>query len=195
MSQGSGQAPARRAQIRTAIWDSCLLAVSCLLTYWLTTEVLTLAYSAPRADDELGGLWAVLATVFVVRQSYEQSLAAALSRMSATLVSFALCLVYLAFLPFHPWALALLIGLSVITVTLIGRPQDATTAAITTAVVMIVAEVSPHDAWRQPILRLADTVIGVIVGLAAAWIGLSAIRHRAPGARRDEQPVIRKPSG
>jgi hypothetical protein len=195
MSQGSVQAPARGAQIRTAIWGSCLLAVACLLTYWLTTEVLTLAYSAPRADDELGGLWAVLATVFVVRQSYEQSLAAALSRMSATLVSFALCLVYLVFLPFHPWALALLIGLSVITVTLIGRPQDATTAAITTAVVMIVAEVSPHDAWRQPILRLADTVIGVIVGLAAAWIGLRAIRHRAPGARRDEQPVIRKPSG
>jgi uncharacterized membrane protein YgaE (UPF0421/DUF939 family) len=137
----------------------------------------------------------VLATVFVIRQSYDQSLAAALSRMSATLVSFALCLVYLAFLPFHPWALALLIGLSVVIVTLIGRPQDATTAAITTAVIMIVAEVSPHDAWRQPILRLADTVIGVVVGLAAAWIGLRAIRYWAPGPRRDEQSVIRKPGG
>ena len=32
------------------------------------------------------------------------------------------------------------------------------------------AEVSPHDAWQQPILRLADTVIGVAVGLAAAWL-------------------------
>lgn len=29
-------------------------------------------------------------------------------------------------------------------------------------------------------MRLADTVIGVIVGLAAAWIGL---RHPAPGPR------------
>ncbi len=29
-------------------------------------------------------------------------------------------------------------------------------------------------------MRLADTVIGVIVGLAAAWIGLRAIRHRGP---------------
>ena len=45
-----------------------------------------------------------------------------------------------------------------------------TTAAITTAVVLIVAEVSPHDAWAQPILRLADTVVGVAVGLAAAWL-------------------------
>jgi hypothetical protein len=59
MSQGSVHAPARGAQIRAAIWGSCLLAVACLLTYWLTTAVLTLAYSAPRADDELGGLWAV----------------------------------------------------------------------------------------------------------------------------------------
>ena len=49
------------------------------------------------------------------------------------------------------------IGLSVITVTLIGRPQDATTAAITTAVVMIVAEVarttpggSPSCGWPTP---------------------------------------------
>lgn len=44
-------------------------------------------------------------------------------------------------------------------------------------------------------MRLADTVIGVIVGLAAAWIGLRAIRHRAPGERCDEQSVIRKPGG
>jgi hypothetical protein len=44
-------------------------------------------------------------------------------------------------------------------------------------------------------MRLADTVIGVIVGLAAAWIGLRAIQHRAPAARRDKQSVITKPSG
>ena len=44
-------------------------------------------------------------------------------------------------------------------------------------------------------MRLADTVIGVIVGLAAAWIGLRAIQRWAPGARRDEESVIRKPGG
>jgi hypothetical protein len=37
---------------------------------------------------------------------------------------------------------------------------------------------SPHDAWHQPILRLADTAIGVTVGLTAAWLGRRAIRHR-----------------
>ena len=48
---------------------------------------------------------------------------------------------------------------------LIGWPQDEITAGITTTVVMVVAKLSPHDAWRQPILRLADTAIGVTVRL------------------------------
>ena len=72
--------------------------------------------------------------------------------------------------PVPPLGLAILTGLSGLVASLIGRPEDAITAAITTTVVLIVAEVSPHDAWAQPILRLADTVIGVAVGLAAAWL-------------------------
>ena len=133
-------------------------------------------YFLSKADDALGGLWAVIATIFVFRDSYQRSVSAAVSRMSATLVSFALCLVYLAFLLFHPWAMAVLIGASVLGVTLIGRPEDAITAAITTAVVMAVAAVTPQHAWQQPILRLADTLVGVAVGVAAAWVGLHVLR-------------------
>jgi uncharacterized membrane protein YccC len=123
-------------------------------------------------------MWAVIATVFPFRDSYNKSLAAAVSRMSATLVSFALCLVYLAFLPFTPLGLAILVGLSVLVTGLIGRPEDEITAGITTTVVLVVAKLSPHDVWRQPILRLADTAIGVGVGLVAAWLGLRAIGPR-----------------
>jgi uncharacterized membrane protein YccC len=49
---------------------------------------------------------------------------------------------------------------------------------------MVAAQLSPHDAWRQPILRLADTAIGVAAGLVAAWLGLRAIRPliRSPGS-------------
>lgn len=74
--------------------------------------------------------------------------------------------------------MALLIGVSALAVMLLGRPGDAVTAAITTAVVMVVAAVTPRDAWEQPILRFADTLIGVAVGIVAAWIGLRLLRPR-----------------
>ena len=169
-----------RAQALIAVRESSVLAVASLLTYWLTVTFVARIYSPSKTDDMLGGLWAVISTIFVLRESYQQSIAAAVSRMSATTVSFALCLIYLIFLPFHPWALALLIGLSALAVSLIGRPGDAITAAITTTVVMIVAGISPHNAWHQPILRLADTAVGVAVGVAAAWADLHMVRRWLP---------------
>jgi uncharacterized membrane protein YccC len=61
-------------------------------------------------------------------------------------------------------------------VTLIGRPGDAITTSITTAVLIGIAAVNSQHAWQQPILRFFDTLIGVGVGLAAAWIGLRITR-------------------
>jgi len=163
---------ARRVKLRTAVLDSVILAVACAITYLLITRVATHVYTRSRADDLIGALWAVLATIFVFRESQQESMKAAVSRLAATAVSTVLCLVYLVFLPFAVWGLAVLIGASVLAVTLIGRPGDAITAAITTAVILVASEVSPQHAWQQPILRLADTVVGTAVGLAAAWAGL-----------------------
>src|ERR1700761_4118958 len=163
-------------QVRAAIVESAVLSVACLVTYWLATSALSRVYSLSRDDDLLGGMWAVLATIFVLRDSYGKSVAAAVSRMAATSVSFVLCLIYLAFLPFHAWALAMLVGASALAVMLLGRPGDAVTAGITTAVIMVVAAVSPPHAWEETILRLADTIIGVAVGALAAWTGMQAKR-------------------
>ena len=176
-----------RAEVQAAVLDCTVLAVACLISYWLVTHLLSRFYVASKADDLIGGLWAVIATIFVSRDSYADSITAAVSRISATLASFLLCLIYLAFLPFHTWALALLIGVSALAVTLLRRPEDAVTAAITTAVVMVVAAVSPQHAWQEPILRFADTVVGVAVGVATAWVGLRVLRPRhirtpGPGA-------------
>jgi len=185
-----------RGEIRDAAVDCGVLAAACLITYWLATRMLAHAYLLSRDDELVGGLWAVIATIFVLRDSYQRSMTAAVTRMAATTVSFILCLIYLVFLPFDVWAMAALIGLSALAVTLIGRPGDAITAAITTAVIMGVAALSPHDAWRQPILRFADTVIGVAVGVAAAWLSLRMLR---PGTRPSARspvtpsPVPRKP--
>jgi hypothetical protein len=76
-----------RAQLRTIAAGSIVLGVACLISYWLTSRVLSWAYSVSAADDALGGMWAVIATVFVFRDTTAKSLAAALSRRAATLVS------------------------------------------------------------------------------------------------------------
>jgi len=175
-----------RSRIRAAAGHSLALAIACVTTYWLTTRVLSRVHSLSTADDLLGALWAVVATVFVYRETHRQSTAAALSRASATLLSFALCLTYLSLFAFHVWGLALLIGLGTFALMATGRDDDVVTAGITTAVVLIVAAVSPHDAWQQPVLRLVDTGIGIAVGVAASWFVVrvaavpTAARRAAP---------------
>jgi hypothetical protein len=49
------------AEIRAATAGSILLAVACLISYWLTTRVVSLVFSVNMSDDALGGLWAVVA--------------------------------------------------------------------------------------------------------------------------------------
>jgi uncharacterized membrane protein YccC len=164
--------------VRIAVTDCVMLGFACLVTYLVVTRGLSRLYFISRPDDLLGGMWAVIAAIFVYRTSYDQSISAAASRMSATFVSLVICLLYLLFFSFSPWGLALLIGISVLAVTLLGRSEDAITAAITTAVVMVVTAVSPRDAWQQPILRFADTVIGVAIGIVAAWLSIRVIHPR-----------------
>jgi uncharacterized membrane protein YccC len=156
--------------IGNAARRAAVAAISSAVTFALTTHLLAMLYSASREDDLLGGMWAVVATLFVYRHSHGETIEAALSRMMATLVSFGLCFVYLLIFPFHLWGMALLIGIGVVIVASMGRPQDAMTSSITTTVVLVVAAVNPHHAWREPILRLIDTAIGAGIGVAAAWI-------------------------
>ena len=158
--------------VRRALTHSVALAISCLVSYWVVTQFLAHVYSLSVSDDLLGGMWAMVATLFVYRDSYERSVAAALSRMASTSVSFILCLVYLLIFPFSMWGLVALIGIGAFALTLIGRSGDIVTTGITTAVVMVVVALSPEVAWLQPILRVADTLVGVAVGVGAVWIGL-----------------------
>jgi hypothetical protein len=161
------------SRARQAVCMGGALAISCLISYALITRILTRAYFVSRDDERLGGMWAVVATVFVYRLSYQQSVRAALSRMVATLLSFVLCLGYLLIFPFNAWGMAALIGLGAIALTLLDRSEDIITTGITTAVVMVVAGISPHHAWEQPVLRLVDTLVGIGVGIGAAWVSLS----------------------
>ncbi|MGC2321332.1 MAG: FUSC family protein [Terriglobales bacterium] len=171
--QGSGKTASEKSPTGPAVSHGVMLAVCCFISYWIITDVLAAARSVSRDDEFLGGMWAVVATVFVFRYTYEESARAALSRMYATLVSFALCFVYLLILPFRPLGLAVLIAIGAIVMSLVGQAEDIVTTGITTTVVMVVAGMSPEHAWKQPILRLIDTVVGTAVGIVGARIGLA----------------------
>src|SRR5713226_8813807 len=157
---------------RLSLWDvvyALNMAIACLITYWIMTQTLSRFVDEP--SDLLGGMWAVAATVFVFRETRRRSLSAGADRLIATCVSFALCLLYLSFFPFTPVGMAALIAIGTVVIALLGRRDEIVTVGITTAVVMVVAAMSPADAWQQPLLRLADTLVGIAVGVACKWVG------------------------
>jgi uncharacterized membrane protein YccC len=162
-----------------AVSHGLILSALCVISYWLITQLLARVLTVSRDDDLLGGMWAVAATIFVYRHAYEKTIAAALSRTAATLLSFALCFGYLLFLPFNMWGMAALIGIGAFVMIWIGRRDDVVTTGITTAVVMVVAAISPEHAWRQPILRLVDTIVGTVVGIIGELLTASPSRRTA----------------
>ena len=159
----------RTSPVKQTVIHAIGLALCSLVSYELMTHILSRTYSVSRDDDLLGGMWAVAATIFVYRTSLEESVNAALSRTAATWLSFVLCFLYLLFFPFQPWGMAVLIAFGAIAMELAGRSQDIITTTITIAVIMVVVAISPQHAWQQPLLRLVDTIVGVLVGLAGGW--------------------------
>ena len=153
-------------------WDvvySLNMGIACLITYWIITYLLS--GFVDQASDFLGGMWAVVAVVFVFRDTRANALSAGTARLIATCVSFALCLPYLLIFAFMPVGLAALLGIGTLVMALLDRREDIVTTGITTAVVMVVAAMSPQNAWLQPLLRLVDTVVGIALGVAFKWIG------------------------
>jgi uncharacterized membrane protein YccC len=164
-------------------WDVAYaldMAIACLVSYWIMTHTVSRFVDGPA--DFLGGMWAVAATVFVFRESQVRSWSASIARLVATCVSFALCLLYLLLFPFTPVGMAALIGIGTVAMMLLGRRDDIVTTGITTAVVMVVAAMSPENAWHQPLLRLADTIVGIAIGVACKWAG-SFLFHRFVGEK------------
>lgn len=95
-----------------------------------------------------------------------------MARFFTTCISCVLTFVYLLLLPFSPVGMAVIIGLGTIVVMVLGRRDDVVTTGITTAVIMVAAGIGPASlGWTVPLLRLLDTVIGIIVGVGCWWIG------------------------
>jgi uncharacterized membrane protein YccC len=169
-------------RFRLSAWDLVYavdMAIACLISYWVMTD--GLARFVDPASDLLGGMWAVAATIFVFRETRRDSLAAGADRLIATGVSFGLCLPYLWLFRFTPLGMAVVLAIGTLVMALLRRRDDIVTTGITTAVVLVVAAISPQDAWQQPLLRLVDTVVGITVGVACKWAA-SYLFDRLTGA-------------
>jgi uncharacterized membrane protein YgaE (UPF0421/DUF939 family) len=170
---------------RLSSWDvvhAINLAITTFIAYALTTSITPLLTHRPA--QPVGILWAVISAVFVFRDTREHSLSAGISRLFATCLSFALCQVYLLFFLASPFGMAVLIAIGALLATLMGRRDEIGLLAITTTVVLVVAAENPQTAWQQPLLRLADTVAGVAVGIACKWTA-SFLFFRLGGTRAD----------
>lgn len=152
------------------------MAMASLIAYWAMDK--GLSRFVDRDSDLLGGMWAAVAAIFVFRDTNQGSLSAGWERLIATLVSFALCLPYFLLFPFTASAMAMILALGTVIMMLLGRREDIITTGITTVVVMVVAAISPSTAWQQPLLRLADTVVGIVVGVSVRWIVYFALGGR-----------------
>ncbi len=150
------------------------IVVACTVT-WFVSSVLI--YGAIDIRNEmLGSMWAVIATIFVLKESHAESLKAGLVRIAATLSSVAVCFLYFLFLPFNPLGMVALIGAGYLIANALGRPEDAVTTGITIAVVMVVGGLEPATALTEPLWRLLDTLVGSAVAIAAAWSAARFVR-------------------
>lgn len=169
---------------------SITLGVSAMLSYWFVAHVANPINKVTVTGDTIGALWAAIATVVVFRHSFDESSSAAVSRMAGTLLSFVLCEIYLLLFSFHLWSIAVLVALGAFLLAMAGRPQDTLNASLATLVVLVIVGLNPHHAAQQPIMRLFDTAIGVVIGLAAAWgvVRLVELAGRARGIEPETVP-------
>jgi uncharacterized membrane protein YccC len=157
---------------RISAWDiayAVAMALACLITYWIMVMIHS-RFGLGASSEVVGTLWAVVATIYVFRDTRAKSLSASVGRVIATVVSFALCFAYLLLFPFTPIGLLAVLAGGTLIMMALGRREEIGLAGVTTAVVMLVAAVDVQDAWQQPLLRLMDTLIGIAVGVACKWI-------------------------
>jgi uncharacterized membrane protein YccC len=170
---------------------SIAMALACLISFWITTRLLNSVVE--REDDLLGGMWAAVATAFVFRDTGRAqalgfpetggaSLLTGVTRLVATSVSIALCLLYLSLARPSASGMALLLAAGTVVLILLDWREEIITTAITTIVVMVVAILNPADALSQPLLRFFDTVVGIAVGVACSFAVAFAFRRRGHGA-------------
>src|SRR5215468_12511520 len=106
-------------------WDVAYaidMAIACLITYWVM--IFLLPGLVGWHSTSVGVLWAMISAVFVYKDTRTHSLYAGISRLIATFVGFALCLIYLSLLPATTIGMGALIAIGVLLMIIIGRRDE-----------------------------------------------------------------------
>jgi uncharacterized membrane protein YccC len=180
VEQAAGGSTAKGASTRHILaWHIVYavgMAVACLIAYWIALNAFASGF--PKPSETIGAMWAAIAAAFVFRDSRTEALSAGIARLRATFVSFVLCQIYLSFFPPTAVGMAVIIGTGTLILTALRWRQDIITTAITTIVVVVLAQLDPGTAWYQPVLRFLDTLLGIAIGIACKWLISDSLEGR-----------------
>jgi uncharacterized membrane protein YccC len=142
-----------------------------LLAY-LGAFYLTGSMSSTPIMTTTGALWSMVSGIVVMQETRQDTIDNAWLRVLGSLVGAVMSGLYLSFLPFNPFGMAIMIGLTVLICQELHIPGHPRLAALTVGVIMVISFLNPD---LNPIvnagLRFCESVIGsaVAILLIAIW--------------------------
>jgi uncharacterized membrane protein YccC len=145
--------------------------IACLITYWVMISLLPGLTARPSTPVAI--IWAVISAAFIYKDTRSHSMSAGISRLLGALISVVLCSTFPTLFQPSPVGMAILIAIGTIATIWLDRSGEIGVTGMTTAAVLVVSIGDPQKAWQQPVMRLLDTVAGIIVGVACKWAASS----------------------
>jgi uncharacterized membrane protein YgaE (UPF0421/DUF939 family) len=153
---------------RDALLKTLQNALVSLLAY-LGGYYLTALFHLPSAA--LGGLWALISGLVVLRETDRETWSSAGLRVIGTLVGAVISSITLLLFPFCPLAMALAIGVTVLLCQFMGIPDHARLAALTVGVIMVISSLHPDiNPVLNALFRFMESLIGTVVAVAVALL-------------------------
>ncbi|MTI18791.1 hypothetical protein E1162_16210 [Rhodobacteraceae bacterium RKSG542] len=119
----------------------------------------------------IGGLWAVISAIVVSDPDIlAQNMQAARDRIIGSIIGSIFAAPYLLYLPFSAASFAMLVMLNTCTCVIFGLTRHVKLANITLAVIIIVSTVSNIDPVLNSVLRLVESILGIIAGVFVAFL-------------------------
>ena len=143
-------------------------ALAALGAYWLGLQLTSTLH---EASADIGALWSAISAIVVLQATQRDTLNSAWLRILGTLIGAVISASYLSLLPFNPLGMAASIFITVLLCHAARIPDHARLAAITVAVIMVAANLSPDlPPIQNAALRFIESCIGAALGTLAALL-------------------------